>query len=281
MGGILAGKVAIVTGASRGIGVGIARRFAAEGARVVITARTGDTGQGNYLPGTLREVAEQIRAAGGECLTVTADLANPDDRARIIDETIAAWGGIDILVNNAARGFYEPTLTMSRKRLLLSFEINFQAPLDLMQRALPSMRERGAGWMLNISSATTRMPPAAPWGSDPRYERFHRETGPTIYASTKAALERMSAGAAVELAEQNVAVNTLAPVEAVASEGALHINTIDKEAIWEPLEQMAEAALLLCSEPPATCSGLCVLSGPLLERYGREVRGLDGNPMSV
>ena len=115
MGGVLEGKVAIVTGASRGIGVGIAKRFAAEGAKVVITARTGDAGRDNPLPGTLAEVAAAIRAAGGECLPVVADLAVPEDRARIVDQTLAAWGGVDILVNNAARGFYGPTMEMSRK----------------------------------------------------------------------------------------------------------------------------------------------------------------------
>ena len=91
MGGVLEGKVAIVTGASRGIGVGIAKRFAAEGAKVVITARTGDAGRDNTLPGTLAEVAAAIRAAGGECLPVVADLAVPEERARIVDATLAAW----------------------------------------------------------------------------------------------------------------------------------------------------------------------------------------------
>jgi len=74
------------------------------------------------------------------------------------------------------------------------------------------MRSRGGGWILNVSSATTRLPGPAPWGSDERYERFHREKGPTIYASTKAALERMSAGVAAELRADGIAVNTLAPV---------------------------------------------------------------------
>lgn len=281
MDGVLEGRVAIVTGASRGIGVGIAKRFAAEGAKVVITARTGDAGRDAPLPGTLAEVAAAIRATGGECLPVVADLAVPEDRARIVDETLAAWGGVDILVNNAARGFYGPTMEMSRKRLLLSFEINLYAPIDLMQRVVPSMRNRGGGWILNVSSATTRMPGPAPWGRDGRYERFHREKGPTIYASTKAALERMSAGAAAELSADGIAVNTLAPVEAVASEGAVDMGAIDATAGYEPLEQMAEAALLLCSEPPATCSALCVLSGPLLARHGRAVRGLDGKPMAA
>lgn len=271
-------KVAIITGASRGIGAAIAKRFAAEGARVVITARTKHASDADKLPGSLDGVAETIRAAGGDCLPVAADLSDPKDRARIVDRTLAEWGGVDILVNNAARGFYAPTMELPRKRVQLSYEINLFAPLDLMQRVAPSMHKRGGGWILNISSATSRAPEPAPYAADDRYVRFHREHGPTIYASTKAALERMSAGVAAELAEHRIAVNTLAPVEAVASEGAVALGTIDKDAGYESLETMAEAALLLCSEAPTSCSGRCVLSQPLLAEYRREIKGLDGAP---
>lgn len=276
----LQGKIAIVTGASRGIGAAIARRFAAEGARVVITARTLQDSEQQDLPGSLNSVAEAIRSAGGECLAVAADLAQEADRENIIAETLRAWGGLDILVNNAARGFYNPAISMSRKRLLLSYEINLFAPLDLMQRAAPLMQARGGGWMLNISSATTRVPEPAPYDLNERYTHFHRSQGPTIYASTKSALERMSAGVAIELAEHGIAVNTLAPVEAVATEGAVASGVIDGQAGYESLETMAEAALLLCSEPPRDCSGLNVLSKPLLARYGRAVHGLDGRPLA-
>lgn len=279
MASMLNGKVAIVTGASRGIGAAIAKRFAAEGAKVVIAARTEQENNGAPLPGSLAAVAEWIRNHGGTCLPVVADLSKPDDRARLVERALAEWGRVDILVNNAALGFYGPTMAISRKRLELSFEVNLYAPIDLMQRALPSMREQGGGWILNISSATSRPPEPAPFDSNERYIRFHREHGPTIYASTKAALERMSSGVAAELCTENIAVNTLAPVEAVASEGAVALGTIDSEAHYESLETMAEAALLLCSMPAEQCSGLCVLSEPLLDQYQREVRSLDGKAL--
>jgi citronellol/citronellal dehydrogenase len=270
----LSDKVAIVTGASRGIGAAIALRFAAEGARVVITARTLEPD--GKLPGSLNETAARIRALGAECLCVQADLTDPQDRSRIVPEAIARFGKVDILVNNAAWARFRPTVEQLPKHTHQAFEVNYFAPLELSQQAIPGMSERGAGWILNLSSATSNHPVPAPYDRSNRYFQFHVHSGPTLYGSTKAALERMSAGLAAELAARNIAVNTLAPVEAVASEGALETGTIDDAAHMEPVEAMAEAALALCSRPPAELSGRCVLSLELLAELGIAVRTLDG-----
>lgn len=276
MSGKLESRVALVTGASRGIGAAIARRFAAEGASVVLAARTLAPAEDNPVAGSLQETADAIRAAGGSCLAVATDLSNPDDRARLIAEAEREYGFIDVLVNNAAVGMYIPTMQQSRKRLWLSYEINVLAPVDLMQRTVDWMRERGAGWVLNLSSASANPPGPAPWDDQDRYVQFHRQSGPTVYASTKAALERLSAGAAVELGNDNINVNTLAPVEAVASEGAMAVGVIDEVAQFEPVEAMAEAALALCSGSPGQLSGHCVLSLPFLEEQGIKIKSLDG-----
>lgn len=270
----LKNKVAIITGASRGIGAAIALRFAAEGARVVITARTLEPD--GKLPGSLNETAERIRALGAECLCVQADLGDAADRARIVPEAIARFGGVDILVNNAAWARFKPSCEQAPRYTHLAFEINFFAPLELTQQAVPSMRERGGGWVLNLSSATSVHPAPAPYDKANRYFQFHQHGAPTLYGSTKAALERMSAGMAAELAGEGIAVNTLAPVEAVASEGALMTGTIDSVAHMEPVEAMAEAALQLCSRPPESLSGRCAYSLPLLEELGVKVHTLDG-----
>lgn len=270
----LRNKVAIVTGASRGIGAAIAYRFAAEGARLVITART--VKPDGKLPGSLEETAARIRALGAECHCVQADLGDPADRARIVPEAIARFGGVDVLVNNAAWARFRPTLKQTPKDTHLAFEINYFAPLELSQQAVASMAERGSGWILNISSATSNRPEPAPYDASNRYYQFHVHSGPTLYGSTKAALERMSAGFAAELAARRIAVNALAPVEAVASEGALETGTIDAGAHIEPVEAMAEAALALCSRPPEELSGRCVLSLPLLRELGVTVHTLDG-----
>jgi NAD(P)-dependent dehydrogenase (short-subunit alcohol dehydrogenase family) len=273
----LRNKVAIVTGASRGIGAAIAYRFAAEGAKLLITART--VKPDGKLPGSLEETAARIRALGAECHCLQADLGDPADRARIVPEAIARFGGVDVLVNNAAWARFRPTLKQTPKDTHLAFEINYFAPLELSQQAVASMVERGGGWILNISSATSNRPEPAPYDASNRYYQFHVHSGPTLYGSTKAALERMSAGFAAELAARRIAVNALAPVEAVASEGALETGTIDAGAHIEPVEAMAEAALALCSRPPEELSGRCVLSLPLLRELGVTVHTLDGREL--
>ena len=267
-------KVAIVTGASRGIGAAIAERFAAEGAKVVLVARTGEPG--GKLPGSLDETAARIRASGGDCLCVQADLASAGDRERIVGETTARYGGVDILVNNAAWARFGAGHAQPTQRVELAYAVNVFAPHHLAQLAIPSMRARGGGWILNLSSATSTLPAPAPYDPKDRAYRFHTTHSPTLYGSTKAALERLSAGMAIELAADNIAVNTLAPVEAVASEGAIKSGSIDDIAHMEPIEAMAEAALALCSRPQAVLSGRIALSLPLLRELGVPVRCLDG-----
>lgn len=199
------------------------------------------------------------------------------ERARIVPETIAHFGGVDILVNNAAWARFKATREQARRYTQMAFEINYFAPLELSQQAIDSMVGRGGGWILNLSSATTQHPDPAPYHPKNRSYVFHQHMSPTLYGSTKAALERTSAGMAAELAPVNIAVNTLAPVEAVASVGALKSGAIDTGAHMEPEEAMAEAALQLCSRPQAQLSGRCVLSLALLRELGVQVRTLDGS----
>lgn len=269
------GKVAIVTGASRGIGAAIALRLAAEGARVALVARSVEPGS-SKLTGSLEETAGRIRALGGECFCIGANLAEPEQRAHIVPQTLERFAGVDILVNNAAWSRYQPAHTQASRHVRLCFEVNFHAPLELAQQCVSSMRERGAGWIVNLSSATVNHPSPAPYDYNERYFKFNAEVGPSVYASSKAALERLSTGMAAELAAANIAVNTLAPVEAVASEGAVALGTIDATAHMEPVEAMAEAALELCSRPPAELSGRILLSLDLLRELGATVRTLDG-----
>ena len=270
--GSAAGRVAIVTGASRGIGVGIARRLASEGAAVALTARTIDPRPG--LPGTLRETLSVIEADGGRAIAVQADLTNSPDRARIVHQVEKELGPADILVNNAARAFYEPAESISEKRLRLSFELNFMAPFELMQRVIPGMRERGGGWILNISSAIARMP------SGPPYDESARRMGAGTYAATKAALERVTVALAAELHEDGIAVNTLAPVAAVMTDAVEQLGVVpDDPSILEPLEVMSEAALALCTCDPRVTTGRIALSAHLLDELGRPARSLDGRTL--
>ena len=275
MTGKLESKVTIVTGASRGIGAAIAVRLAAEGARVALVARSVEAGT-SKLGGSLGETAERIRSLGGECLCIGANLADPEDRARIVPRVLERFGGVDILINNAAWSRYQPAHLQASRHVRVCFEVNLHAPLELAQQCVESMRERGAGWIVNLSSATVNHPAPAPYDRNERYFKFNAEVGPSTYGASKAALERLSTGLAAELAAANIAVNTVAPVEAVASEGAEALGVIDAAAHLEPVEAMAEAVLELCSRPPAELSGRRVLSLDLLRELGAIVHTLDG-----
>jgi NAD(P)-dependent dehydrogenase (short-subunit alcohol dehydrogenase family) len=265
----LDGKTALVTGASRGIGAAIAERFAAEGATVVIAARTASE-PGN-LPGTLVETARRVAARGGRAIPIVADLSNASDRERLAGAALAVTGHVDILVNNAAASFYRPFLDWSAKRFGVAFELNVRAPFDLAQRLLPAMKASGRGWVLNLSSRTAVHP------TGPPYSEFHRHGGDLLYGMTKAALDRLSTGLAAEVYEHGIVVNSLAPVAAVLTPGVEALGIVPEEfrRTAEPVEAMAEAALALCRSGAPT--GRVAYSLDLLAELGRDVRMLDGS----
>jgi NAD(P)-dependent dehydrogenase (short-subunit alcohol dehydrogenase family) len=268
--GTLEGKVALVTGASRGIGVAIARRLASEGAIVAITARTLDTHA--RLPGTLRETVAAVEADGGRATAIAGDVQDPDARAFVVRRVQEELGPIDILVNNAAAAFYMPFDDVPEKRFRVAMEVNVRAPWDLCQRVLPDMKRRGRGWIVNISSASARHP------AGPPYDEFHRVGGSVLYAATKAALDRMSTGLAAELLATGIAVNALSPVAAVLTPGAQAHDVVPEEFLRtaEPIELMAEATLALCEPREPMLTGRVAYTKPLLAELGRRVKTLDG-----
>ena len=264
-----AGRVALVTGGSRGIGAGIAVRLAAEGAAVAVTARTLE--RHPRLPGSLAETVAAITAAGATAIAIAADLSEPSSRSGIVTEVERRLGPVDILVNNAAAAYYLPLERVSEKRYRIAFELNVRAPFELMQLVLPGMRARRRGWILNVSSATAEPPEGPP------FHAFHRLGGAVLYGSTKAALDRMSAGVAAEVYDDGVAVNSLAPVAAVRTPGVEALGMLpDRPELIEPMEVMVEAALALVTGDPAQLTGRVAYSRPLLEELGRTPRTLDG-----
>jgi citronellol/citronellal dehydrogenase len=265
----LEGRRALVTGASRGIGAAIAERLAAEGADVAIVARS-DEGPA-YLPGTLAETAARMAPFGGKVIRIKADLTDGDARAEIVPEAEAGLGGpVEILVNNAAAAMYEPVAAISLKRRRIMFEANVHAPLDLAQAVVPAMIERGEGWIINLSSGSTRL-----WGVPPDRLGSHGSTI-TLYGSTKAALNRITDGLAVELLGTGIRVNTVEPRAAVLSEGAEKLvgATLRPDQI-ESMEEMVEATIALC-DGPAELTGRIAVSLDLIAELGLEVRNLDG-----
>ena len=150
MAGHYDGRVALVTGGSRGLGKAIAQRLAAEGATVAITARTMDPDP-KYV-GSLSETCKEIENAGGRVLAIQADLSQQGDRERMFGEVVTQIGPPDVLVNNAAVTFLRSLDDFPQRRALLMMEMHVMAPLHLTQMALPGMRERERGWVLSLTS---------------------------------------------------------------------------------------------------------------------------------
>jgi NAD(P)-dependent dehydrogenase (short-subunit alcohol dehydrogenase family) len=178
----LAGKVAIVTGASSGIGAATARRLAAEGATLVLAARRTDR-------------IEQLASELGRAMAVTTDMRVPGQVRSLVAVAVEAFGGVDVLVNNAGQGLHQPLMDVDLDDLVAVTELNFYAPLVAMQAVVPVMRQRGGGSIVNVSSGTTLMLPV----------------GTGAYAATKAALNMMSRTARAELAADGIAVSTVYP----------------------------------------------------------------------
>ncbi len=263
--GNLKGKVAIVTGASRGIGEAISARLAMEGAKVVASARTAEEGE-SRLPGTLHDTVERIRKAGGEARFIKADLAQASERERLVEETVAAYGPVDILVNNAAITYFMPVVDFPEKRFKLMLEVQVYAPFHLSQLVLPSMRQRKSGHIVNISSGA---------GIHPKKPYMAGARGGTVYGMCKAALERFTTGLASEVYDDNIAVNVVSPGLVATPGVAVHglINERTKDRV-QPIEYIAEAVYRLASGDPKTMTGRIDYAEPLLKELGLEPSAL-------
>lgn len=264
-----AGRRALVTGASRGVGAAIAERLAAEGADVAITARTVDAH--DRLPGSLRETQARLQRYRRRVAVVAADLADEDDRRRIVPEAVDALGGpIEILVNDAAAAVYDAVATFPLHRRRLLFEVNVHAPLDLAQAVVPAMRAAGEGWIVNLTSGAARHWPGPPFALG------SQGTGTAVYGASKAALARLTNGLGAELHGTGIRVNGVEPRAAVLSEGATALvgATLRPDQI-EPVEALVEAAVALC-DCPEDLTGRTLVSLDLLADRGLTVHRLDG-----
>ncbi len=253
----LANQVAIVTGASRGIGAAIALRYAAAGARFVVSARTTDE-QPHYLGGTIGATVQAVAEQGGEALAVQADLALAADRERLIATAVEHFGRVDVLVNNAAITYFMPVADFTDKRFRLMLEVQVRAPFELAQLVLPHMRNQGGGWILNVSSHAALHPAKDAGGR-----------GGTVYGMCKAALERFTTGLASELYEEGIGVNVISP-GLIATPGTVHHKLINDESREREvaMSTMTEACLHLVHGDPKQLTGRVDYATDVVAEFG-------------
>jgi len=270
----IAGKVALVTGSSRGIGRAIAQRLAAAGAIVAVTGRSAAApvagrryGRDHVMSGTLEETVALIEAAGGSAFAIAADIEDLDECRRLVAEAAQTAGRLDILVNNAGFVDFAPVADMPLDTFERTLTHYLRAPFALSQAAIPFMREAGAGWITHIGSQDA-LPPSRPYADHEKVRGYH------VYAAAKAALHRLTQGMAAELVDANIAVNMVGPSTAIRTPGADSL--IPQDFPTEDVEYLAETVLAMSHLPAAERTGLLAFSMHFPWHHGIIVRGLDG-----
>jgi len=240
----LDGKVAIVTGSSRGIGKQIALTFAKEGAKVAVVARTEKEGT-SKLPGTIHQTVAEIRAAGGTAIPVRTDLTVDADIENMAKRVLEEWGRIDILVNDAAANLNAYVIDLSVKYWDLMMKVNLRGNFLCAKAVLPTMIAQKSGSIICMSSvaAKRKAPP-----------------GEVCYSITKVGIEFFAWGLAQEVQQHNIAVNDLYPTGGVATDGfktvfAKRGVSEDMLARMKTPQQIADAALWLAQQTGATFTG--------------------------
>jgi NAD(P)-dependent dehydrogenase (short-subunit alcohol dehydrogenase family) len=210
--------------------------------------------------GSLRQTLDEITTAGGSAIAIQADLSNSEDRERLFADLAERAGAPDIVVNNAAVTFLRPLDEFPDRRVRLMIEMHLLAPMHLTQLAIPAMRERGRGWILNITSVGGDLPDGPP------FSEFDTAAGFGVYGTVKAALNRLTKSFAAELYNDGIAVNAAAPSNPVATEGAGALDLAKTDT--EDIELITQTALTLVTADPKSMTGRIAHTQPFLREIG-------------
>lgn len=259
--GKLENKVAIVTGASRGIGKETAILCAAEGAKVVCAARTMEEG-GHKLEGSLKTTVAEIEKAGGTALPVPVDLSDEESCIQLVKTAKEQFGPVNVLVNNAAVTYFIPIKDMPTKKWDRSWAVGPRAVFILSREILPDMIEHRDGSIVNVSSGAAIGPGRGPYKTTGR--------GGSKYGAQKAAIERFTQGLAEEVYQNGISVTCVSPSQVVPTPGTVYHNLVTgmDDPRGEHPDVMARAILLLATEPLDKVTGRVTYSQEILKEFG-------------
>jgi len=251
----LKGQTLFITGASRGIGLAIAKRAAADGANIVIAAKTAETNP--KLPGTIHSAAAEIEAAGGKALPVQTDIRDEASVLAAIEQAVARFGGIDILVNNASAISLTPTPATPMKRFDLMFGVNVRGTYLCTQACLPHL----------IKSAQAGRNPHVLNMSPPLSMREHWFSPHVAYTMAKYGMSECTLGHAGEFKPLGIGVNSLWPRTAIATAALQMIPGADLSKCRKP-EILSDAAYLILTSDAKTATGNFYIDDVLLGQHG-------------
>jgi citronellol/citronellal dehydrogenase len=251
----LAGKTLFITGASRGIGLAIARRAAKDGANIVIAAKTAEANP--KLPGTIHSAAAEIEQAGGRALAVQTDIRDEASVVNAVEQAVQRFGGIDVLVNNASAISLTPTPATPMKRFDLMFGVNVRGTYLCTQVCLPHLLRSAQNGrnphVLNMSP---------PLSMKPHWFKDH-----VAYTMAKYGMSECTLGHAAEFRPHGIAVNSLWPRTAIATAALQMIPGVDIGKCRTP-EILSDAAYLVLTSDAATTTGQFFIDDELLAQHG-------------
>jgi citronellol/citronellal dehydrogenase len=244
-----AGRVAMVTGASRGVGKALALRLAAEGCDVVVAAKT--VTPDPRLPGTIHDTAREIEALGRRALAAELDVRDDVAVERVVKQALGRFGQVDFLVNNAGALYWRSVAETEMKRFDLVMGVNARGAFACTRHVLPSMLARKFGHILMLS------PPVEPRAG----------AGKVAYALSKFGMTLVAQGVAEEVRGQGVAANALWPATMLESQATIRWGLGDR-SLWRTPEIVADAMVAIFAKPPDTMTGQALIDEDFLRAEG-------------
>jgi citronellol/citronellal dehydrogenase len=245
----LSGKIAIITGASRGMGKAIAVAFAERGAEVVLASKT--VAPNPKLPGTLEDVAAEIKKKGGKAFIQATDVRDEEQIQALVAKTARELGGVDILINNAGALYWADVEGTPAKRFDLVMSVNARAAFLCASAVIPHMRKRGGGAIVNMSPPITES----------------CTKGRVAYMISKFGMSMLTEGLAAEVAKDGITVHSLWPVTMIESQATIG-HHLGEPAQWRTPQILVDATVALVTKTSKLPSGRSLYDEDVLESIG-------------